>query len=294
MVNELLEIKKLNISFGKLKNYEVFIEIDGLNVSRGSVIFFTGNNGSGKSTLLRALFSVNPNYDYFNFIVSKDTLMNLNSSHKFSIDISSFSQNIVEYHKSISYLDQHVSFLSRDSVLDAVKRFALVALYECRRFYSKTDYRDKLYEIECLSEKYAFDYLVDIYQNSEKYYKSIDKKKTAISILKQVKADNCSYGQQKLISILASIIKAIVLECDILALDEPLNHLDPNNKAYIVKLLSDLIETRNKEGNPLTIFIVSHCLVFPFIKLPNAYVYRIQDKKLVMNSEKLFYPCLDI
>ena len=207
--------------------------------------------------------------------------MQLNNQKK--IDINQSSQSIV-------YISQDESFGRYDSIY---KSLALQADTALDNLGLKTQEMTKI--LEELLETYSLTFFDDIYKYDKKYKNELDirkKKDIALKILKRKKAIDCSGGQRKIISILSGLIKALVINVDIIVLDEPLNHLDHKNKLNIVNMLTDI--RKEKETNDkITMIIISHCLVFPFINDNDCTQYKINNNELnEILTPKIYHNCL--
>lgn len=298
MADEVLKIKNCSIINTKRRTKDTIVVIDDLKINRGDSVFIIGNNGSGKSTLIKALFSIRQEDNYFD--INKDAIIDLKSNN-FKNILSLNNQNESDPHDLLlgyTYIEQEESFRKKDSVIKSLGIIGLVALKHVKNdFNNLNEYEDKLKMLDHLVKNYSLEYFEDIYKYDDKYMNCDDKKEKeeiAFRILNKKKAIDCSGGQKKLISLLASLIKAQLLKTDLIVLDEPFNHLDHKNKIKIRDLITNIKNERKGESNPVTLIIVSHCLIFDFIKETDCFQYKIKDHKLVAISEneKIFHNCL--
>lgn len=88
-----------------------------------------------------------------------------------------------------------------------------------------------------------------------------------------------SGGQKKLVSILATIVRAATSK--IFIIDEPINNLDFNNSC----LVSNMITKIHKDFPKISMLIVSHCHIFPIIDR----VIKISDGTIENSNIK--YDC---
>lgn len=77
--------------------------------------------------------------------------------------------------------------------------------------------------------------------------------------------NNVSYGEGKIVHLITRLLKLDV--CDVLLLDEPLNHLSFQNSKKFNDVINDLI----KEKDKLTIIMVSHCKAINFVNKTITY-----------------------
>lgn len=294
----------------KIENYKIFrkkylkgahaqndllIQIPTLSIERGNIIFILGNNGSGKSTILKSLFSFD--LEGKNYIsIAESSKATLYSARGFELNLMSRTHCLAKMHQAISYLGQDDIFNSLDNVIEAIARHAQAALLESQKDIDKVKFTAKQDFIKQRSQTLALQYLKELYMYEKRYYESSEtvKDKIALKILKKKPAHSCSFGQQKMISILANFLKSEVMESDLIVMDEPLNHLDAKNKIEVVKLLSQYIVARQQKNNPVTLIMISHCLVFPFINNGKCHQYQIIDNELipVPEDKKIFINCL--
>lgn len=288
-------ILKINDYELRQKGYSnnLIIQIPSLYIKQGDIIFILGANGSGKSSILRSLFSFD--LEGKNYIeVGEKSKAIVSSDKGFELDLMARKYSIIEMHQAIAYQGQNDVFNSHDNIIMAIASHAQAALMENRKLLKRNEYNEKYNLVNRKAEELAMKYLDDLYKYEKKYYKAEDKDKQSIAlkILKKRLANQCSFGQQKMISILADYLKADIMESDLLVMDEPLNHLDAKNKKEVVELLSDYINERKAREHPLTLIIISHCLIFPFIEWDNCYQYQIIDKQLVKRNKKIYIDCL--
>ena len=97
----------------------------------------------------------------------------------------------------------------------------------------------------------------------------LDKKKVKIK-------NNVSYGEGKLIHLITGLLK--LETCNIMLLDEPLNHLSFQNSKKFNAIMKQEIDR-----NPLlTVIMVSHCRAMDFVN--QAIVYEAETKSLSVKA----------
>lgn len=298
MNDKVLTIKNCVITNSKKKTNNKIVSIDNLEVTRGDSIFILGNNGSGKSTLIKALFSIKQKDDYYE--VNKGAVVKI-KSYNFNHDLllnDSESVDICDVILGFTYIEQEEVFRKSDSVIKCLEIVSEVALKHVKHLLSNDDYVKKLNTLNEMVSDYALEYFEDLYKYNDRYLNcdsNAEKKDIAIRILKKKNANDCSGGQKKLVSILAGLIKAQILETDIIAMDEPFNHLDHKNKVKIRNLITDIKNNRKNTRKPVTLFIVSHCLIFDFINDDDCQQYIIKNTctEKLPNDKKIFHSCLN-
>lgn len=283
-------------SLVSLKEYEivdkslnsVIVGIESFDINKGDIVFILGDNGSGKSTFIKSLFSVGDDKQVYYSVKSERAIANLKNGKVMDL-IGKSEIDLGDYHLFVSCLDQNDSFCFYDSITSALRRQSIIVLDDMRKKkkINKDEYLSIKKNIDNKVKEYSLRFLKKdfgkkIQDNEEKFLKYLKKKR-----VKQ-----CSYGQQKLISLLATLIKTVCLNCELLVMDEPLNHLDSYNKIIVKDLLNEIISERKDNNDELTLIMISHCLVFDFINSDNCYQYEIKDNKLVKLKEKIFHTCL--
>lgn len=287
-MSDLLRIKNLILSV----DGQDPITINDFHMARGENVFIVGKNGIGKSTILKYLFS--PNKEDYYATRNDDAYAVLTSEKMYKKNIESI--NLLDRQKfeksnsylSFVYIEQEESFVSLDSVIISILNPTRVALRETRDFFvSSIDYEKK-------TREYAIKYLKDIYQYDNKYKEAKKTNKNqeelddlAFKILSKKKTRECSGGQKKMISLLSGFLRAEALQVDLIVLDEPLNHLDRQNKIAI----NELINEARSRSESLSFLIVSHLMFFDLINLENSFQYKVEQKikEEIPEDKKEFY-----
>jgi ABC-type glutathione transport system ATPase component len=266
----LIEINDLEIKH-EYSNKRIVL-IPKFSIAEGEIVFINGKNGSGKSTLIRTLFSKNnkPSYSY----PIGEKLM----THHFSGTEEDF------INKHVTLLSQTNDPMSNMSIYESISYPSKISIENCSLAPFKTNKKeiiDQLYRLvdqmllECeFDETHLFYDLFD----DERFYKSNSKeqqRKYVERILKSKRTDRLSGGQTKLVAFLAAVVKTQIMESSLLVMDEPLNNIDLNKMKRVSGILSDLIDRRKIEKNPLSLLIVSHLMAFSFLDLPEVSQYKI-------------------
>jgi len=141
--------------------------------------------------------------------------------------------------RNISYVSQFEDFYNNSTILDEAKA-------SCNG--SKVEFdEDKL------------DYLLN-------FFKLKCKKKQKIK-------NNVSFGEGKLVHLITRILK--LESCNILLLDEPLNHLSFENSKNFNNIILEEIQKNPK----LTIIMISHCRALSFVDKEMFYDYKTKEMK---------------
>jgi len=142
-----------------------------------------------------------------------------------------------------SFIGQEERFLSSDSAYSYIYNACRLALsYD--KSLTASDMRDRLVAVDGL----IFDYYEKYLQKSFecKNYKTFKNKNVR----------GWSGGQQKMINVLAGIIKAKICGLKLVVMDEPLNNLDGRNKDILNKLIAEL-----RQGD-VAVVAITHCQIF--------------------------------
>lgn len=226
----------------QIKNRNAIIDYNNLQIKHGDFVVIEGENGSGKSTFLKIITNEAGNYCS---IKEGDIFINGKSLFDYKTDY--LRRNIVV---NITQFDQ---FIKGESPYKALIRPAMNALY------GQENVKNKKKEIKKLAYKYYDEFLYKFFNTNDQE----EHKKNHFNFGFRFRSvTSLSGGQQKMIHILQGIIKAKVIGCNIMLMDEPLNNLDKENKKILLQLIKNL-----REENPnLTILLITHCKVFPNVK----------------------------
>ena len=275
--DEKMIVKVDNLNIGILneednKSYRFMINYGSFAINKGDFVLLKGHNGSGKSTFLR-LFHLQ-GVDYFRIeqggiYYCDDTFPN-ESIHKYS------SHQLSRLNCFISYIGQEERFITSDSAYSYIYRVTKYALDE--QDLSKEEKEKKIKEIDEVICDYFTNFLADSFK--VKNYK----------IFKNKNVRYWSGGQQKMISVLAGIIKMKICGLKLLVMDEPLNNLDGLNK----NILNNLIEDLRKDD--IAIIAITHCQIFKGIN--KVLMIKEIDKEhhegiMIEKSENPHTECLE-
>ncbi len=221
------------------ETFRFLIEYGSFDIELGDFVLIKGRNGCGKSTFLR-LFHLQ-GQSYFK-VVGGNIYFRAPGFPDASIQHYSVGE-LTHLNCAISYIGQEERFLSSDSAYSYIYNACKIAL-DYDRTMTAAQKRQKLSEVDGVIRDYYEKYLASSFLC--KNYKTFKNK--------NVRA--WSGGQQKMINVLAGIIKAKVCGLRLVVMDEPLNNLDGRNKDILNKLIADL-----RRGD-VAIMAITHCQIF--------------------------------
>lgn len=258
--------------------YRFQIDYGSFEIYPGDFILIKGHNGSGKSTFLR-LFHMN-SYKYFDFVrgglIFHDTGFPEDSIQRYSNDMHT------NLKCAITFIGQEERFLSSDSAYSYIFKVCETSLQNRKNngmAYTRAQKQELRRRIDGMIREYYDRYL-------EKSFGCKD-----YSTFKRKNVRDWSGGQQKMINVLAGIIKARICEVRLVLMDEPLNNLDGKNKAILNRLISDL-----RREQPIAIVAITHCLIFEGVNRVLTLVDERPDLRravLTECSEDVHKECLE-
>ena len=205
----------------------------------GDFVLVKGRNGSGKSTFLR-LFHLMGNH-YFS-VKSGEILYHGEGFPEVSIEQYSDAE-LTHLNRAVAFIGQEERFLSSDSAYSYIYETCRIAL-SGRHEFTPEQRRERLQKVDEMILAYYEKYLA----------KSFECKKYKTFKNKSVRA--WSGGQQKMINVIAGVIKAQICGLKLVLMDEPLNNLDGKNKDILNKMITDL-----RRSN-VAILAITHCQIF--------------------------------
>jgi ABC-type lipoprotein export system ATPase subunit len=205
----------------------------------GDFVLVKGRNGSGKSTFLR-LFHLQGTH----YFTVKSGAIRFHGEGFPETSIEKYSESeLTHLNRAISFIGQEERFLSNDSAYSYIYETCRIALSGNHEF-TPAQRRERLQRVDEM-----------IYEYYEKYLaKSFECKK--YKTFKNKSARAWSGGQQKMINVLAGVIKARICGLKLVLMDEPLNNLDGKNKDILNKLITEL-----RQSN-VAILTITHCQIF--------------------------------
>jgi len=256
----LITIQKLTLTHKFIKNRKL-IEVVDFCLNPGDVLFINGKNGSGKSTLINYLFTT----ALTNYVLADTHGMNVLFDGENLLDLKNKNRIM---NAKVAYLNQESYFVSNHKLRDSLMYPTIIAAEN-----SKIDVKKQV--INQLVDYYLFhDFMnenalfYDLYGYNETYNTLDDQDKLQYvkKVFQKKKTRDLSYGQRKLVQFVSQLIKVEIMNSKLLVLDEPLNHLDPSKIKIVSQMIDDILKARLKTNFPLSMIIVSHLMIFPFIK----------------------------
>lgn len=220
------------------KDYRFKIEYGTFDVNLGDFVLIKGRNGCGKSTFLR-LFRLQ-GVNYFKVLQGSITFLDGNFPEK-SIHLYT-SDELTRLNCTVSYIGQEEKFLTWDSAYSFIYNSCKLAL-AYRSELTSAEKATRLKNADKTICGYYQKYLAESFQCKYNTFKSKN-------------VHFWSGGQQKMINVLAGVIKAEVCGLKLVVMDEPLNNLDGKNKYILNNLITDL---RKKD---VAILAITHCQIF--------------------------------
>ena len=219
--------------------YRFFIDYGTFDIDLGDFVLIKGQNGCGKSTFLRLFHLQGVNY----FSVIDGEIYFCGEGFP-RTSIPDYSQDqLTHLNCAISFIGQEDRFLSSDSAYSYIYNACKIALS-----YDKTlsagQRKEKLLQVDSMIRDYYEKYLAAGFVC--KNYK----------IFKNKSVRAWSGGQQKMINVLAGIIKAKICGLRLLIMDEPLNNLYGKIQAILNKLIADF-----RRGE-VAVIAITHCQIF--------------------------------
>ena len=215
------------------------IDYGSFDVAEGDFVLIKGHNGCGKSTFLRLFRLQGARY----FTVTGGSIVCRGQGFpEKSIPLCT-AEELTKLSCLVSYIGQDEEFLTGDSAYSYIYHVCRLAL-ENAGTYTREERKKRLVEADALIREYYDRFLAASFRC--KNYRTFKNKR--------VRA--WSGGQQKMINVLAGIIKAKVCGLCLLVLDEPLNNLDGRNK----EILNGLVQELRLQG--IAILAVTHCQIF--------------------------------
>ena len=222
------------------KKYRFTIDYGSFNINEGDFFFFFFRNGYGKTTFLKLFHLQGVNY----FRVVAGDVYFRDSAFAADKSIIDFSNDeLTKLNRYVSFVGQEEIFKTGATAYTTIYDYCKTAINESENL-TKEEKKRKLASVADVIKEYFDKYLQKSFEcPSFRAFKT-----------KGVKT--WSGGQQKMINVLAGVIKAKVCGLRLIVMDEPLNNLDGRNK----DILNTLIKKLRAGG--VAVIAITHCQIF--------------------------------
>ncbi len=259
-----LKIGVLNETAQDGKKYRFTIDYGSFNVCEGDFLLVKGRNGYGKTTFLK-LFHLQ-GVNYFR-VISGDVY--------FRDDNFRAEKSIIDFgNEELTRLNRYVSFVGQEEIFKTGAT-AYTAIYDyCKTAINESEHLDKAEKKKKLADVSGI-----IREYFDKYLqKSFGCPSYRAFRTKGIKT--WSGGQQKMINVLAGVIKAKACGLKLLVMDEPLNNLDGRNK----DILNTLVKELRADG--VAVIAITHCQIFDGINKVIAITESAPEERKAVYSER--------
>lgn len=222
------------------KKYRFTIDYGSFNINEGDFLLVKGRNGYGKTTFLKLFHLQGVNY----FRVVAGDVYFRDSAFAADKSIIDFSNDeLTKLNRYVSFVGQEEIFKTGATAYTTIYDYCKTAINESENL-TKEEKKRKLASVADVIKEYFDKYLQKSFEcPSFRAFKT-----------KGVKT--WSGGQQKMINVLAGVIKAKVCGLRLIVMDEPLNNLDGRNK----DILNTLIKKLRAGG--VAVIAITHCQIF--------------------------------
>lgn len=222
------------------KRYRFTIDYGSFSIDEGDFLLVKGRNGYGKTTFLNLFHLQGVNY----FRVTQGDVY-------FRDDRFDPNKSIIDFAgDELTRLNRYVSFVGQEEIFKTGAT-AYSAIYD----YCKT----AINESETLTKPDKKQKLIRVAEIIKEYYDKYLQKSFECPSFKAFKTKGVrtwSGGQQKMINVLAGIIKAKACGLRLIVMDEPLNNLDGRNKDILNTLVKEL------RAGGVAVIAITHCQIF--------------------------------
>ncbi len=246
------------------KKYRFTIDYGSFDINEGDFLLVKGRNGYGKTTFLKLFHLQGVNY----FRVAKGDVY-------FRDPVFNADKSIIDFtNDELTKLNRFVSFVGQEEIFKTGAT-AYTTIYD----YCKT----AINESETLTKQEKKQKLIRVAEVIRDYFDKYLQKSFECPSFRAFKVKGVktwSGGQQKMINVLAGIIKAKVCGLKLIVMDEPLNNLDGRNK----DILNTLIKELRAEG--VAVIAITHCQIFDGINKVLTIVESAPGERKAIYSER--------
>lgn len=246
------------------KKYRFTIDYGSFDINEGDFLLVKGRNGYGKTTFLKLFHLQGVNY----FRVAKGDVYFRDPAFNADKGIIDFTNDeLTKLNRFVSFVGQEEIFKTGATAYTTIYDYCKTAINESETL-TKQEKKQKLIRVTEVIRDYFDKYLQKSFEcPSFRAFKT-----------KGVKT--WSGGQQKMINVLAGIIKAKVCGLKLIVMDEPLNNLDGRNK----DILNTLIKELRAEG--VAVIAITHCQIFDGINKVLTIVESAPGERKAIYSER--------
>ncbi|MDD7214698.1 MAG: ATP-binding cassette domain-containing protein [Clostridia bacterium] len=246
------------------KKYRFTIDYGSFDINEGDFLLVKGRNGYGKTTFLKLFHLQGVNY----FRVAKGDVYFRDPAFNADKSIIDFTNDeLTKLNRFVSFVGQEEIFKTGATAYTTIYDYCKTAINESETL-TKQEKKQKLIRVAEVIREYFDKYL----------QKSFECPSFRAFKVKGVKT--WSGGQQKMINVLAGIIKAKVCGLKLIVMDEPLNNLDGRNK----DILNTLIKELRAEG--VAVIAITHCQIFDGINKVLTIVESAPGERKAIYSER--------
>lgn len=264
-----VEVKNLKIGVlaenaASDKKYRFTIDYGSFTVNEGDFLLVKGRNGYGKTTFLKLFHLQGVNY----FRVTQGDVYFRAAGFAPDKSIIDFAgDELTRLNRCVSYVGQEEIFKTGATAYSTIYDYCKTAINESKTL-SSDEKKQKL--------AYAADIIKEYF---DKYLqKSFECPSFKAFRTKSVKT--WSGGQQKMINVLAGIVKAKACGLRLIVMDEPLNNLDGRNK----DILNTLVKELRADG--VAVIAITHCQIFDGINKVLTITENAEGERKAIFSER--------
>lgn len=230
-------------------------------LNKGEKLVFIDENGTGKSLLLNLIYS-------------------------------GLNNNLIRCGEGINISSGTIIYKERNILIpDQNERRPFVIITQEDAIRTNATILSTIYD-SCAAN--GIDYNSEYFQEKISYYLKCfnlyEKRNTIIGehlfsfFFKNKNNSALSFGEKKIVNIISKLI--IAEKCELLLIDEPLNHLSFKNSKIFNKLMCELVCS-----NPdLSIIVISHCKGINFV---NEKIHFSKDKNEIIKEKFVSHNCFN-
>ncbi len=246
------------------KKYRFTIDYGSFNINEGDFLLVKGRNGYGKTTFLKLFHLQGVNY----FRVTSGDVYFRDSAFAADKSVIDFNNDeLTKLNRYVSFVGQEEIFKTGATAYTTIYDYCKTAINESETL-GKDEKKRKLASVADVIKDYFDKYL----------QKSFECPSFRVFKTKGVKT--WSGGQQKMINVLAGVIKAKVCGLRLIVMDEPLNNLDGRNK----DILNTLVKELREDG--VAVIAITHCQIFDRINKVLTIVESAEGERRTIYEEK--------